>query len=388
MPAEFYNNIKPALSELTKPQSEHFARFVTGLIVSPNKTVEGITQASVYAKDQSALNRFLTVSPWKRKRVRNAVLRTAQHRRLLGSGCAFVLDDTLNEKRGKHMDAAGWFFDHCTGHTIWGHQLVTSGYVTPHCFVPFDVDLYIKQKDCSEEDFLTKNQRARYLLNEAHAVQSFSVVLIDSWYANEVVLGHCQRKNWQYITEVRCNRRFTYRDVSWRADEYAATLTLNSCERHVIKGHLYELHGIDVHVDGLGDQQLVCSRRWSEKKAKWSEWRYLLTSFRFAEPETILRWYLKRWSIETFHEVGKQELGLGEYQLRKHRGIVRHLFLVLVAYLLVLLWSSAALLEATALTMEERIRQFRAACERIIITTSIKLVQHMGEAPVLQAIGL
>lgn len=86
--------------------------------------------------------------------------------------------------------------------------------------------------------------------------------------------------------------------------------------------------------------------------------------------------------------MSKQELGLGEYQLRKHRGIVKHLFLVLVAYLLVVLWAFAALPEAAVLTMEERIRQFRQVCERIIVTTSMALVQHMGEAPVLQAVGL
>ena len=388
MPAEFYGNIKPALSELSKPQRGHFARFVTGLIVSPNKTVDGITQASVHTKDQSALNRFLTLSPWERKRVRNAVLRTAQQRRLLGSGCAFVLDDTLNEKTGKHIDAAGWFFDHCKGHVVWGHQLVTSGYVTPKGFVPFDVELYVKEEDCMGKEFLTKNQLACHLLDEAHAIQPFCVVLVDTWYANKTVLGHCQCKDWQYITDVKSNRRFVYRGESWRADMYAATLTDDACEIRIIKDDTYQFHSIDVYIDGLGDQQLVCVRRRNEKKNEWGPWHFLLTSLRFSDPESVVRWYLKRWSIEPFHEVSKQELGFGEYQLRKHRGIVKHLFLVLVAYLLVLLWAFAALPDAVALTMEERIRQFRRACERIIVTTSMALVQHMGEAPVLQAMGL
>lgn len=194
---------------------------------------------------------------------------------------------------------------------------MTSGFVTPKGFIPFDVDLYVKVEDCEPREFLTKNQRACILLDKTHASQPFFVVLVDTWYANKIVLGHCQRRGWQYITDIKSNRRFMYRKDSWRADKYAATLTDEACETRIINDDTYQFHDIEVYMDGLGDQLLVCSRRMNEETGRRGVWHFLLTSLRIVDPESVVRWYLKRWSIEasSFLCAWKNNKKVGVYTL-------------------------------------------------------------------------
>ena len=50
-----------------------------------------------------------------------------------------------------------------------------------------------------------------------------------------------------------------------------------------------------------------------------------------------MRVCLHRWTgTETFHRDGKQQLGLGDCQLRDHQGQTRHIYLVMLAYSLLM----------------------------------------------------
>ena len=51
------------------------------------------------------------------------------------------------------------------------------------------------------------------------------------------------------------------------------------------------------------------------------------------EVSRIVRVYRHRWTgTETFHRDGKQQLGLGDCQLRDVQGQTRHMYLVMLAY--------------------------------------------------------
>src|SRR5580692_7265042 len=48
----------------TRPQTKNFARYVSGLIISPNHTVSAMNDLFYAHGDQSALNNFITDSTW------------------------------------------------------------------------------------------------------------------------------------------------------------------------------------------------------------------------------------------------------------------------------------------------------------------------------------
>src|SRR5206468_1824688 len=48
----------------------------------------------------------------------------------------------------------------------------------------------------------------------------------------------------------------------------------------------------------------------------------------------VLGTYRQRWKIEILWKQSKQEMGLGDYQMLRYRGVVRYLHLVLIACLL------------------------------------------------------
>jgi hypothetical protein len=65
---------------------------------------------------------------------------------------AFVLDDSVKIRRGKKMAGVSCHFDHLTGRTVMGQQVLTLGYATEEVFLPLDNQIYISQKKIQEQE--------------------------------------------------------------------------------------------------------------------------------------------------------------------------------------------------------------------------------------------
>jgi hypothetical protein len=108
-----------------------FERYVSGLIVSENKTVEGINRLFVVeSRNQSSLNRWLTKSPFRLEDVnqaRLAVLESLSGTRMKPRG-VLSADNTLLIHYGQEFEQIAKLFDHVSGTYVWAHDLVTLHY--------------------------------------------------------------------------------------------------------------------------------------------------------------------------------------------------------------------------------------------------------------------
>jgi hypothetical protein len=108
-----------------------FERYISGLIVSENKTVDGINRLFVSeSRNQSSLNRLLTQSPFTMDALNQArlnVLDSQAATRLKPTG-GLSVDDTLLIHYGRDFEQIANLFDHVTGSYVWAHDLVTLHY--------------------------------------------------------------------------------------------------------------------------------------------------------------------------------------------------------------------------------------------------------------------
>lgn len=128
----------------------HFCRFLSGLLVGDNKTIEGINRLFVVdQRNQSSLNRFVNRSNFDRKELtlrRVKLMQECEQTRLKSSreDCGVLcLDDSLMSHYGKHFDNIYWFWDHVDKRYTFAHNLVNLHYSDDQTDYPIDDELWI-----------------------------------------------------------------------------------------------------------------------------------------------------------------------------------------------------------------------------------------------------
>jgi len=108
-----------------------FQRYISGLIVSENKTVDGINRLFVFeSRNQSSLNRLLTESPFSLEDLNQAcctLLSSLPGTQIKRNGVMSV-DDTLLVHYGDHFDQIAYLFDPTTNRYVLAHNLVNLHY--------------------------------------------------------------------------------------------------------------------------------------------------------------------------------------------------------------------------------------------------------------------
>ena len=129
---EIVRHYAPWFAAVFSPDAfTQFQRYVSGLIVSENKTVDGINRLFVIdVRNQSSLNRLLTESPFTVDALNHArlnLLSSLPGTQLKPRG-VLSLDDTLLTHYGKHFDKIAYLYDHTQGCYVWAHNLVNLHY--------------------------------------------------------------------------------------------------------------------------------------------------------------------------------------------------------------------------------------------------------------------
>lgn len=261
---------------------------------------------------------------------------------------AFVLDDSVKIRRGKKMAGVSSHFDHLTGRTVMGQQVLTLGYATEEVFLPLDNQIYISQKKVQEQKqnfrdgrsivakryreslTMSKPEMAVNMVNRALAKGFVAdYLLADAWFGNKTTLRLTQATDLTAILRMKKDKtlyRYSYYAKGEQHTLMANAKTLYS--QHVrkqwqkIQGSQYRYKTLDVELNLTAspkeDPQWVSYRLLfvkgttgddSETPGK-HDWALFLTTDTSMLPHQILEIYALRWGIEVYFKESKRHLGL------------------------------------------------------------------------------
>jgi DDE superfamily endonuclease len=353
---------------------EYVSRYVTGLLVSPNKTSQGIYAAQVWEGDgpsYRAMHEAVFEAGWDAEELlpRHRKLIAPEHR---NRGREVIsLDWTLvHHERGPHIYGVTKSYDYVERRMAQFQTTVTA--VVANRQVIDGIDARIQEPDVSKEEevYLKATVQASYeqmeqartrLLELLHHVKhrlaykkrtEIVVEMVkqleeegnfpqaDYAFDNGVLTLELTRliesKGKHWVSEVESSRHILWKDNWRRVDEVAMELR---------QQHLESFRRVIVRCRN-GEQKefwtftkTVRLKRYERKRLAivhecadlTDAPRFLLTDAVHWESGRIIETWSFRWAAEVFHEFSKQGTGLEAAQVRNEEAVNRHLRLSCLA---------------------------------------------------------
>ena len=341
------NPFLAAFSDLfTKPSYNSFRHMTSAIVVcAKSKTVSNLhdimSNNHKDKKSSSSYNWFLNDAKWDADKVAQKKAELFFDAiNLKEKDCLLlIIDDTYNEKKGKHTEGVGKFYDHSKGH-IWGNNFVTSVLQSRGLFIPHKAKMYVK-KDEADEDFRTKIQIAfEDIIKPLEIPDGVELMIVfDSWWFSSDLIIDCRELGYHVTCQLKSDKLVVPDDeAALQVTDYAKKFNAEDYKmaKIEVRGKKKRYLTIEriVKLDKIGDVKLVISKRKNDKDPKY----YISTNTNLTDAE-ILSIYEDRWNIETAHREANQKLGFKDYQLRSKKAIERFIQLVFS------IWTGLLLLE-------------------------------------------
>lgn len=360
IPEDLSRLCQPYRPVFSKPQFRQFERFLTALFVADEANIEALAEGYRLSQSYDALHHFVNGSPWEINDVLEqtvGVLKSLPPGQCVHDRGMLIIDDTLIEKYGKLMEAAGTLYDHSQGRYLsYAHCLVGLCWADHQKLrYPLRFEVYRKQEDCQRDgvSFKTKIRLAIELVDWAITQGiPFQTVVFDSWFFCRDLVDHLESLGKDWISMTKSNRRLIVNGRPYTGATYVETLTPLALPQATVRGKTYALSSVQARLPSLRREtetvRLVVSvehnpdhgARPSDGEGKtqegggWKDPVLLVSNRKDIRPERLVRAYQIRWSIETFFKDAKSHLGLGEYQMRRLTGIKSHWCLVFTSAVL------------------------------------------------------
>lgn len=372
-----------------------FKRYISGLLVSENKTISGINQLFVIEpRSQSSLNRFIIKSPFslgKLNQSRLEMLESVPRTRIKPTKGVLGFDDTLLTHYGKNFEKIALLWDHTKRHYTWAHNLVSLHYSDEQTDYPIDFQLWepadlekleeglpkagVKLRE-SKFSLKTENplKWRQYLLgvwrrkqkNPEVAALYQSKLLIaqallltwvqnnpdlklpvtfDGWYTT---VDFCRYINDElelpYVGTLGSDDDILLRSGKQTLGQFAASLKQEHLEKTKINPEAGVFKKITFRYKG--EKETYYSYCRTHRLSGFGKQRlvinyrqkdltdkptFFISNRRRWQAKGITRIRRHRWPVEVYYEESKAE-GLDQYQLRDFEGICRHIALVAVVY--------------------------------------------------------
>jgi hypothetical protein len=374
------------------PQRCHVAEYLTALMVARKKTVNSMSGEFAVTTDQSCWNRFLTEADWDVEAVNERRLEMLQRdstTRYHDQG-VIALDNVLIDHEGKLIEDVGWFWDHAEDRYKIAHDYLFVNYVCGSGkHYPLEFRRFKKQDQCVVEGqkFHDHGSLFRQLVawvDEHHIPGDFT---FDSYFTSAENLNYIHGKKDRfgrsraYVGDLKTNRKLWYRGREIKAEQLAASIS-RDLRKEVRRGDQRQWYfTCTLHIPNVNHKVRILIL-WKKRRDK-KPCKILVTDRVTWEVTRILRVYRHRWTgTETFHRDGKQELGMGDCQLRDGQGQTRHMYLVMLAYSLLMRQLKQSSAKEWAFRRLTTIGEAcRAVLNETLRTTLEWAIQHVAENP-------
>jgi hypothetical protein len=393
---EIVRHYTPWFEELFADQETliQFQRYLSGLLVCENKTVEGINRLVVYeSRNQSTLNRLLTEERYNKRGMnaqRLALLESLAGTRMKPKRGALSLDDTLLCHYGREFEHIACLWDSAENRWVWAHNLVNLHYSDDKTDYPVYFQLWkpadLEQIEVGLQDAGIRLRSAKFVLKES-APKKWRQYLLGVWsrhqakpevaalYQSKLFIGRqllCQYMeehpdcrlpvtfdNWYtqpafcrflthelelaYVGTLAGENELVLRNGRERLDVFAKHLRAEHVQQ-VNAGHDPVFVPITIDYKGVNETYYSYCRTLrvhnfgkqrvviNHRQPDLSDSPVFFNSNRSRwQAKGITRIRRHRWPVEVYHQEGKVE-GLDQYQVRDFQAISRHIGLVAVAY--------------------------------------------------------
>ena len=348
---EFPKVVKDAMPEFAdlfscEPQRRHFAEYLTGLMVAHNKTVTGINSEFADTTDQSCLNRFLTEVDWDVEALNTRRLELLQKEpstRYSDQG-VIAIDNVLIDHDGKFIKDVGWFWDHAESRNKIAHDYLFVNYVcTSGKHYPLEFRRFKKREQCEATGEVFQNHTVLFceLVDWVCTRGIPGDFTFDSYFTNAENLNYIHAKKDRfdrprgYVGDLKFNRKIEFKGKIQKAEQFAQSISSED-KKELRRGDQRQWYfTCTIRIPEVNHKVRIVLL-WDKRRDETPK-KMLVTNRVTWEVCRILSVYRHRWTgTETFHRDGKQELGMGDCQLRSGQGQTRHMYLVMLAYSLLM----------------------------------------------------
>ena len=353
----------------------HISRYISGLLLSANKTLQGIYNQWVWPEEKPASRRAMHESVFESGWRTETLMST--HRQVVapahqGRGRAVLsLDWTFSHHPySRRIFAAKPAYDYVNSCWSCYQTVVTAAIANPHRVDGLAVEVQFPNYEKEELAYLEMTAQASYeqmeqvqgrLLELLHyqknrlAYRKRTEIAVDIVRQLEVE-GHFPKADYAFdqgvlsrplthlieasgkhwVSEIECSRLILWQGQWRRVDSVAQALKQEHAESFRAKlvrcrnGERREIWAFTkvVRLKKYGRKRLVIVH---EKADLSDSPRFLLTDALHWDSSRVFATWSYRWPVETFHEFSKQLVGFESAQLRNEEAVKRHFCLSCVA---------------------------------------------------------
>jgi len=332
IPEEIFSKLDFLTDVFTKAQLKDCLLLIFSICLSPTKTVSGMA-GWLEGINQSTLNRFLTQYSWNAKDLFDGYHKQIKEN-VVGKVVRLIIDDSKIAKSGENIERVGREYDHCKKLSILCFSIVFSvvkidGFELP---LPFAAEA-CRKKQGKKKRKKSKITIAMKMISEfAQLAEKAAkrIILFDSWYcAAKLIKSVPNDVYWVTRLKFKLSRLVRQNDCWLPIWKFCRGVNSWKFREVRINGRSFWVYAEKLEIHGIEEVTVVIS------KLKRHSRKYLVFISNLDDAKEILEEYDGRWNIETFFRTAKQNLGIGDVQMRKYLGNRRYWSVVLLAYSLI-----------------------------------------------------